>query len=279
MKITLAHSAGFCSGVKRAIDIALATARSGKNVSMLGEIVHNETVVDMIKRAGIKKISSLKKGKNHILLIRAHGAGADVIRQAAKLGYSVVDATCPMVKEIHRIARAMESKGFTIAVIGEKKHDEVRGIIGQLRHKGIVIENIAHIPWTRLSRCRKVCVVCQSTQNSKKVEAIVELLKGRIPKIAFYNTICRPTKIKQAEMQSLPRQNDVMIIIGSKHSANTKRLYELSRAVNKKSYWVNSKDAIDPRWFKGASHVGVTAGASTPEQTIKEIVAFLSALS
>jgi 4-hydroxy-3-methylbut-2-enyl diphosphate reductase len=278
MKINCAKSAGFCSGVKRAIDIALATAGSGRKVFMLGDIVHNEEVVRMIKNAGIKKISSLKKGRNHILLIRAHGTGVKTIERAKRLRYSIIDATCPMVKEIHRIVREAESKGYKIIVIGDKEHDEVRGIIGQLRRKGVVIESVERIPWKLLRPLRKVCVVSQSTQNTEKVTAIVTLLTQRIPEVVFHNTICGPTRIKQNEMKTMPKANDVMLVIGSRASANTRRLFELSCQFNKRSYWVSSKKEVNPDWFKGATRVGVTAGASTPQRTIEEIVDFLSRL-
>ena len=265
MKINLAQSAGFCSGVKRAIDIALATAGKGKKVCMLGDIVHNEDVVKEIKKAGIKKISSLANGNNTTLLIRAHGSSIKIMKQAKNLGYSIIDATCPMVKEIHRIVREMETAGYTIIVIGDTKHDEVHGIIGQLKKPAVVIQDIDHIPWKRIHPIQKACVVSQSTQNIKKVTAIVSCLKKHIPRVSFYNTICRPTRIKQAEMESMPLENDLMIIIGSKTSANTKRLYELSRELNAKSYWVSSKKDINLKWLQGGCRVGITAGASTPQ--------------
>jgi 4-hydroxy-3-methylbut-2-enyl diphosphate reductase len=278
MKINLAKSAGFCFGVKRALEIALKTAQASNEVYMLGDIVHNEQVVKEIERSGIKKIKKLSKGKGKILLIRAHGACQYILKKAADLGYTIVDATCPMVKEIHKIAKDCERKGYKIIVIGDKKHDEVHGIIGQLNQKAIVIDNRKNIPLEKVKRIKKACMVLQSTQNLEKALKIFDILKLHIPEIRFFNTICRPTRIKQDEIKKMPLENDVMIIIGSQTSANTKRLYEISKSLNKKSYWVNSKKEINPDWFKGAQKVGITAGASTPESSIKDILKFISIL-
>ncbi|HTY44687.1 MAG TPA: 4-hydroxy-3-methylbut-2-enyl diphosphate reductase [Patescibacteria group bacterium] len=278
MKINVAKSAGFCSGVKRALDIAMRTAASKTPVYMLGDIVHNEDVVSCVRQAGIRKIRRLTGGKGKTLLIRAHGAGIGVFTKAARLGYYIVDATCPMVKEIHRIASQMEAKGRRIIVIGDKSHDEVRGILGQLHQKAIVVDGADAIAAGRLRGIRKAAVIVQSTQNIEKVLKIVDLLKAIIPELAFYNTICRPTRVKQEEIRSMPLQNDAMIIIGSRSSANTRRLYEISRRLNKKTYWVQSKKDVKVGWFEGIARVGITAGASTPDWITQEIVAYLKQL-
>lgn len=272
MKINLAESAGFCFGVKRALKIALELARSGEKVEMLGDIVHNEDVVEGLKKAGLSKIKKLGPGKGKTLLIRAHGACTATINLANQLKYKVVDATCPMVKEIHSIVREMENKGYKIIIIGDKNHEEVFGIAGQLKAKALVIDDLNSIPLAKIKKIRKACVVAQSTQNLQNLQAIVNIIKAHIPKLEFFNTICRPTRTKQEEIRSMPLENDVMIIIGSKNSANTKRLYEISHSLNKKSWWVNSKEEIKNSWFKGEKNVGITAGASTPKDTIKDIV-------
>lgn len=278
MRINLAKSAGFCFGVKRALDIALQTSLKGKPVYMLGDIVHNEDVVKRIEASGIKKIKRLIQGKNRILLIRAHGAAIRIIREAKQLGYTIVDATCPMVKEIHRIAVRMADKGYQIIIIGDKRHAEVQGIAGQLQRKAVIIDDVRNIPLKEIQKIKKACIVVQSTQNIEKVLEIVEILKSHIRDSEFFNTICRPTYIKQQEIKTLPLSNDVMIIIGSKKSANTKRLFEISKSMNKRSYWINSKEEIKTDWFNGARNVGVTAGASTPENTIREIVDYIKGI-
>jgi 4-hydroxy-3-methylbut-2-enyl diphosphate reductase len=275
MRINLAKSAGFCFGVKRAFDIAIKTANENKNIFMLGDIVHNEKVVKEIEQAGIKKIKKLKLAKGEILLIRAHGESKTIFNKAKKLGYKIVDATCPMVKEIHKIAKRMENKKYKILVIGDKDHDEVRGIIGQLKNKAIVIENLNCIPWDKIKKTKKACLVTQSTQNLEKVKEIFSVLNKYLPKLKFFNTICKPTQVKQEEIRILPKKNDCVIIIGSKNSANTKRLYEISKALNKNTWWVNSKNEIRAYWFKNCRSVGITAGASTPKKSINDIIDYI----
>lgn len=272
MIINLAKSAGFCFGVKRALDIAFKTAGSRAKVFMLGDIVHNEDVMEEIGKAGIKKISRLSRGKGKTLLIRAHGACISTLKEATALGYRIVDATCPMVKEIHKIAQEMEKKGYAIIIIGDHKHDEVHGIIGQLKNKALVIDSSGKIPLAKIKRIKKAAIVSQSTQNFQKVTAIVEKLKLYIKEIRFFNTICRPTRIKQLEIKTMPLENDVMIIIGSKTSANTRRLFEISKTLNKHTYRIRSEQEIDPAWFKKAKTVGITAGASTPEWITKKVI-------
>jgi len=142
MKVNLANSAGFCFGVRRAINIAMETAKTNQPVFMLGDIVHNEEVVKKIQETGIKKINRLSSGKGKTLLIRAHGCSKKTLQRAKELGYSIIDATCPTVKEIHAIAKKLENKGFKIIVIGDKSHDEVKGIVGQLKTKAIIIDNL-----------------------------------------------------------------------------------------------------------------------------------------
>lgn len=278
MKINVAKSAGFCFGVRRAITIAKEIARTGtKSIYMLGDIVHNEDVVKDIRASGIKKIRSLAKKTSAILLIRAHGASRNTLRKARRLGYTIVDATCPMVKEIHTIVREAGRK-YPIIVIGDPTHEEVKGIVGQLSKGACVIDSTGAFPAQKIARLKKACVVVQSTQNIEKVLAIVERLKKDIPDLVFHNTICRPTRLKQQEIRAMPLENDVMVVIGSKKSANTKRLYEISAALNKRTYWINSSGEIKPAWFAGAASVGIASGASTPESTTAAVIQRINAV-
>ncbi|MFH1621892.1 MAG: 4-hydroxy-3-methylbut-2-enyl diphosphate reductase [Candidatus Omnitrophota bacterium] len=279
MRINLAKSAGFCFGVKRAIAIAFKTIQAKNSVYMLGDIVHNEDVSKQISKAGIKKIKQLANGKNKTLLIRAHGASKNTFENAQQLGYSVINATCPMVKEIHKIATESEQKGYVIIIIGDKKHDEVQGITGQLRNKTIVIDNIDGIDIRKIKKINKAAIVVQSTQNIDKVLKIVHILRKYIKKLRFFNTICRPTIIKQEEIKAMPLNNDIMIIIGSKTSANTRRLYEISNSLNKRSYWIQSKNDIKPEWFRNIKSVGITSGASTPDHVTKDIIEYIKKIS
>jgi 4-hydroxy-3-methylbut-2-enyl diphosphate reductase len=272
LRIRVAKSAGFCFGVRRAIKIAMELAGSGRPVFMLGDLVHNENVIRDIEAAGIRKLKRLGCGRGRTLLIRAHGAPARVLQQARRRGYRVVDATCPMVKEIHRTARALERQGRHVIVIGDPRHEEVLGILGQLRGPGLVVESLEQLPAKALRRIRRAGVVVQSTQNQARVAPLLEALRARIPDLRFCDTICRPTRLKQAEVRALPLAHDVVIVIGSRTSANTRRLYEIARSLNPRTRWIQDASELKPAWFRGAHSVGVTAGASTPQTLIEAVV-------
>jgi len=275
MIITVARSAGFCFGVKRAIEIALKMASERKSVFMLGDIVHNDTVVKKITETGIKKILTLGRGDNKTLIVRAHGASIKTYNQAKKKGYNVVDATCPMVKEIHKTATRAEKEGYKIAVIGDKDHEEVRGIIGQLKKRPVVISKLSDIRRRHIKKADKIAVVVQSTQDADRVLPIVRALEKRAGEVIFFNTICRPTRQKQNEAKKLALKNDIVIVLGSAKSANTRRLYYISKEKNRKTYWVESPSLIKKSWFKRAKSVGILAGASTPDEIIKDAASLL----
>ncbi|MFA5038349.1 MAG: 4-hydroxy-3-methylbut-2-enyl diphosphate reductase [Candidatus Omnitrophota bacterium] len=277
MKITLAKSAGFCFGVRRAITIALNTAAKNSNVRMCGDIVHNEDVIASIEKAGVRRVRHLRKNPGHCLLIRAHGAASAFISRARRFGYKIIDATCPMVKDIHKIARRMEKQGRRIIIIGDKEHDEVKGILGQLKTGGIVIESRRGISG-RLKSVKKAAVVVQSTQNEEKVNAILRGISSIVPDLKFFNTVCSPTRLKQTEIRCLPLLNEAIVVIGSKGSANTRRLFEISKKINRRTYWVESEKDIRPQWFRAISSVGITAGASTPDETTQGVIRFLKGL-
>ena len=294
MQIHLAQSAGFCFGVRRAIKIARCLAASHKTVFMLGDLVHNETVIRELAAAGIHKIKRLRPERrittsrcasrsarrgSRRLLIRAHGASRRTLNLARRHGYTLVDATCPMVHEIHRIVRSMDRQGRRIIVIGDRRHDEVLGIVGQIAHQAVIIDPLSRIPWTALSRVHKAAIVVQSTQNLDRVLPIVERLKKRIPDMRFFNTICKPTRMKQEEIKILPLQNDAMLIIGSRTSANTKRLHEISKALNPRTHWIQSPGELNSHWFRSVRTLGITAGASTPETTTHAVIARIRVLT
>ncbi|MCF7873347.1 MAG: 4-hydroxy-3-methylbut-2-enyl diphosphate reductase [Candidatus Omnitrophica bacterium] len=272
MKINIAKSAGFCLGVKQALIIADEAVKNCAKIDMLGDIVHNEEVVKQIKKMGIKKINKLTNGKDKTLLIRAHGAPKSTYRKAKKLGYKIIDATCPMVKEIHQIAKQYQNKGYKIIIIGDKKHDEVQGIVGQLDKEPLVFNPKVKIEKKMLKGLKKAVVISQSTQNIDEVKNIVYKIKKYIPHLKFIDTICKPTRQKQNEIKTMSYQNELVLIIGSKASANTKRLYQISRKINPKTYWIENEKKISPHWFKNIKSVGITAGASTPENIIKSVV-------
>ena len=278
MKINIAKSSGFCFGVRHAINMCLDLAGSGKPAYVLGDIVHNSFVVRSLAEKGIRKIGRISPAKKGaILIIRAHGAPKKTFLKAKRYGYRVADATCPKVKDIYKIARRLEKRS-TIIIIGDKGHDEVKGIAGQLTRPPITIESAADISAKKLARVKKAAVITQSTQDLGNIESVMARLKKIVPRVRLYNTTCKTTVIKQQEIHSLPRENDVVLIVGSPTSANTKRLYQISRGINKRTHWIESAKDLDASWFKGAGSVGIMAGASTPDEVTREIVKKLKSL-
>lgn len=269
MKVNLARSAGFCFGVKDAVDIALETASKEKNVFMLGDIVHNASVVEMIDQAGVKVIKDLSEVEGGTLLLRAHGTKPEIYEEAKRRGFKIVDATCPMVLEIHEIVKELEHEGYRIVIVGDHRHDEVVGIAGQVKYP-IVVSNPEEAK--AISRIRKMGVVVQSTQNIDNVSRIISQLVYKCREMKFINTICGPTIAHQNEIRKMPLENDVMIIVGSFTSANTCRLTQISRELNPRTYQVETADDVKAEWFENAESVGISAGASTPDWIIDEVV-------
>jgi (E)-4-hydroxy-3-methyl-but-2-enyl pyrophosphate reductase len=277
MEINIAKSSGFCFGVRRAINMCKALTKGKKNVHILGDIVHNSFVVRELAEKGVKRIGKIRPSKNSILVIRAHGAPEKIFEKAKKCGYKIVDATCPMVKGIYKIAERLE-KTSKIIIIGDTGHDEVKGIAGQLKTRPIIIESPRKIPSEKLKRVKKAAVITQSTQTLDNINAIMKRLVKIIPSVKLYNTTCRTTVIKQQEIKSLPNKNGLVLIVGSPTSANTKRLYQIAKKINKKTHWIESVKDLKPAWFKRVKKVGIMAGASTPDRIVKEIVIQLGKL-
>jgi 4-hydroxy-3-methylbut-2-en-1-yl diphosphate reductase len=278
MKVELSESAGFCVGVKKALETCVNVLEKEEHLCMLGDIVHNEFVVGLLKKKGVKKIKKPGKGSGKTLLIRAHGAPLSTYIAAEKAGYKIVDATCPMVKEIHKIARKDEKQGRTIIIVGDKNHDEVLGIKGSLLKTPVVIDPKKNIPYEKLKKVIKASVVVQSTQNIDTVTSLVDRLSKVIKDLRFHDTICVPTKNRQESAHKIPKKHDGVVIIGSKTSANTRRLFEISKEINKNTYWISSAKEIRPSKLKGLKSIGVLAGASTPDEVINETVSLLRSL-
>lgn len=277
-KINVAKNSGFCFGVRMAVDKALEEAEKSDNVIMLGDIVHNEHVVQKIDDSGVRVVDELPSENTGTLMLRAHGTVPEVYKEANEKGYKIIDATCPLVLEIHDNARGLDKDGYKVVIIGDHGHDEVKGIAGQVKNP-IIISNPEEVDEKIPSRVRKIGVVVQSTQNIENAQEIVKKLMTLGREMKYYDTICKPTKLYQAEIRTMPLENDVMIIVGSFTSANTKRLTEISCSINPKSYQVENGSDIDKAWFDDAETVGVTAGASTPDWIIDEVVKAIEKLN
>ena len=270
MKIFLAKDAGYCFGVRDAVNLAYDTAKNHGDVYMLGTIVHNERVIDDLSKAGAKVVDSIDDvPKDKPLLFRAHGTSPELWDKAKKNNLKLIDGTCPLVTEIHHEIKRLDEEGRKIIIIGDHGHDEVIAIAAQVE-RSITIANVEEAK--KLRKMKRAGVVSQSTQMIENVQDIMSVLMEKVFDLRFVNTICFPTRRNHEQIKELSLHCDVMIVIGSYTSANSKRLTQLALERNKRTYQVTASDELDESWFDNCETVGISAGASTPDETINEVV-------
>ena len=270
MRILLAKDAGYCFGVRDAVNLAYDTAKDYGEVYMLGTIVHNEKVVEDLSKAGTRVVDKLTEvRKDKPILFRAHGTAPKVWDKAKNKNLNIIDATCPLVTEIHDEIKKLEVEGRRTIIIGDHGHDEVVGIAAQVKDP-IILANVKEAK--ALRKMKKAGVVSQSTQMIENVQEIINILMQKVFDLRFVNTICFPTRRNHEQIKELASQCEVMIIIGSFTSANSKRLTQLALERNKRSYQVTCADDIEAFWFENCKTVGISAGASTPDDIIRDVV-------
>ncbi|UCD38174.1 MAG: 4-hydroxy-3-methylbut-2-enyl diphosphate reductase [Fidelibacterota bacterium] len=277
MEITVARDAGYCFGVRDAVNMAYEAAQTYGTVYMLGDIVHNEQVVQDLAAAGtivVNSIDDIPDGAP--VLFRAHGTPVELWEQVNAKGIRVIDATCPLVREIHDEVRKISSNGRQVIIIGDHGHDEVIGIASQIANP-IIIATPDEA--RELRKMKRAAVVSQSTQMIENVQAIINILMTKVFDLHFVNTICFPTKRNHEQIKQLATESDVMIVIGSFTSANSKRLTQLALERNPRSYQVTCGTDVDEKWFVEADKVGISAGASTPDYLIEEVKSRIEAIA
>lgn len=272
-EIVLVEGAGFCFGVKRAIDIAFDVAKiHKKGVFTLGPIIHNPQVVEKLKKLGVKPLDDISEQRDiKTLIIRAHGIPKSRFEELKNLGYEIIDATCPFVKKAQSIAEKLASEGYQVLIIGDKEHPEVKGIFSYAGEKAVVVSNSEEIPHLN----RKIGIIQQTTQPLSKVK---EILNGIInslsefEEIRIFNTLCNFTAKRLESTEKVAKYVDLMIVIGGKNSANTTQLANLCKKIGVKTYHIEDVKEIERKWFKDIKKIGITAGASTPQWIIDEII-------
>ena len=270
MKIFLARDAGYCFGVRDAVNLAYDTAEAHGEVYMLGTIVHNERVIENLSNVGAKVVETLDDVPEYKpILFRAHGTAPELWKKTDKKKLNLVDATCPLVTEIHDEIKKLEEEGRRTIIIGDHGHDEVVAIAAQVCNP-IIIANVDEAKTLR--KMKKAGVVSQSTQMIENVKEIMNVLMEKVFDLRFVNTICFPTRRNHEQIKELAVQCDVMIVIGSFTSANSKRLTQLALERNKRSYQVTTTEELDMSWFNDCETVGISAGASTPDEIINDVV-------
>ena len=280
MEIILAKTAGFCFGVQRAVDTAYEHADDKGRVYTYGQIIHNEEVVGDLSRHGVKVIEDdeLPDIRDSKVIIRSHGAEKKVYDILESNGNIVIDATCPFVKKIHNIVRDKSEDGHTIVIVGDENHPEVRGIMGWCMSRPVVIgsEEEAEIFTQKCldgsySREENISIVSQTTFNYRKFNNIVDIIRNKLYNVTAYKTICNATSVRQREAKEIASKVDAMIVIGGRNSSNTQKLYEISKKECENTYYIQTLVDLDLTTFESVSRVGITAGASTPNNIIKEV--------
>lgn len=275
MRVIKAKTAGFCFGVKRAVDqvYELAGKKEGA-VYTYGPIIHNEEVVNDLEKKGVQvlhtkeELAALEKGT---VVIRSHGVAEEIYDLIQEKGLKLVDATCPFVKKIHRIVKREGENGREIVIIGNATHPEVEGIKGWCVSKVTVIGNEEEAQKYETDSDKGICIVSQTTFNYKKFNKLVEILSKKRYDILVLNTICNATEKRQQEARKIAAEVDAMVVIGGKHSSNTQKLFEICKEECKNTYYIQTLEDLDVQSMQSMSCVGITAGASTPNNIIEEV--------
>lgn len=277
MKVELAESAGFCFGVKRAIDSVyrLVDEKQGE-VCTLGPIIHNEQVVADLESRGVRVINcidEIKEKEKATLVIRSHGVSGQTVEEIENGGISYEDATCPFVKKIHETVSEYSRKGYKIIIIGSADHPEVQGILGWANNAGTVIETKEEAEaYSQENPKQKICIVAQTTFNYKKFKDLVEIFSKKGYDILAVNTICNATSTRQQEAEKLAARSEAMIVIGGRHSSNSRKLYEICKNQCENTFFIQTVDDLGTIPVKSFTSLGITAGASTPNNIIQEVL-------
>ena len=276
MKVLLAKTAGFCFGVKRAVDTVYQQVEKNKDrkIYTFGPIIHNDEVIKDMQAKGVTVLEGeedLPKAKNGIVIIRSHGVPKRICDRMDELGIQYVDATCPFVKKIHKIAMEKAEEGAFLVVIGNPVHPEVEGIMGWAGEDAAVISTAEEAEHLTVPEDRKICVVAQTTFNYNKFKELVEIISKRRYDISVLNTICSATKERQTETARIADRVDAMIVIGDKRSSNTQKLFEICKNACNNTYYIQTLDDLNVNQLRSVETVGITAGASTPNNIIEEV--------
>jgi 4-hydroxy-3-methylbut-2-enyl diphosphate reductase len=278
LEIEKAAELGFCTGVRRAIDILESTTRETGPVETLGPVVHNQQVIESLALSGVKVIESLDQVGGNILAVSCHGVSPQVLEKIEGRGLQMVDTTCPFVRRAQIAARRLANSGFSVVIFGERSHPEVQGVLGWAGGKGLATLDVPTFDRTP----KRIGILSQTTQSySAFASFIAELAKSslsRLSELRIINTICDATRKRQQAALELAKRVDLMLVVGGRNSANTHRLAEICSSAGVETYQIETAAEIEPAWIQNRSRLGITAGASTPDQSIEEVVARLKQL-
>lgn len=277
MEIILSKFSGYCYGVKKAVSVADESIDKYEDIYSLGSLIHNKRAVEKLKNKGLKVIDDIEE-KNKNIIFRSHGVEKKYYDYANKNNLNVIDTTCIYVKKIHQIVEEKYKEEYEIIIVGSKKHPEVIGINSWCNYKAQFVEEIADTDKLNIDEEKSYAVVFQTTFNIEKYTKIVEILKEKIKNVEIFNTICSATKKRQDFALQLADEVDMMIVIGDTSSSNSKKLYELANE-KVKSIFIEDVTELKDVMFEGVQKLGVTAGASTPDFVIDEVIEYLKKIS
>lgn len=277
VKVELVRTSGFCFGVRRAVRMVDEALKGADGpVYTLGPLIHNPQMVAKMEEMGVRVVSPEEEVPPGVVVLRSHGVPPQVEEKVRSKGHKVLDATCPFVRNAQMYARSLKEEGYEVVIVGKRGHEEVEGILGYAGGAHVVWRPEELVP---LGRPGKVGVVAQTTTPFEVFSSVVSELLKRVKHIKVYNTICDSTSKRQEETAALAKRADVMIIVGGRNSANTTRLAELCRGLGKPTYHIETADELRREWVEGASLVGVSAGASTPDWLVEEVTERLKILN
>ncbi len=277
MNVELAKTAGFCFGVKRAVDTVYQQIEQyrGEKIFTYGPIIHNEEVIKDLRSHGVEVLNDeeeLKTADADVVVIRSHGVAKYIYDILEERGITCVDATCPFVKKIHKIVAEKSAEGSYIVIVGNGEHPEVQGIRGWAGEQVTVVQTPEDAERFELpDKDQKVCIVAQTTFNYNKFKELVEIISKKSYDIVVLNTICNATKERQTEARQIAARVDAMVVIGDKRSSNTQKLFEICKEECLNTYYIQTLDDLDINQLRSVESVGITAGASTPNKIIEEV--------
>jgi len=276
-KVEVARHAGFCFGVKRAIRMVEGALASGTGpVTSLGPVIHNPQVVRSLEERGLRRAANLDEVVDGVVVVRSHGAPPHVHAELQQRGLAVVDATCPFVKKMHRQARRLFKRGYRVVIVGDRNHSEITSLTEDPSFECLVAAGPADLFGVKISG--RVGLAAQTTQTQENFQAVADYLLPKALELRIFNTICDSTATRQAEARELARRSEVMVVIGGRNSANTRRLAEICKETGTRTIWIETADELSPELLGDAESIGLTAGASTPQWIITDVIRHLQSL-
>ena len=267
IKVITAKRAGFCFGVKRAVDMAFDVAKKSKSVYTLGPIIHNPQVIEKLKSEGVRPIESIDSPRIKTLIVRTHGVPKEISEKLSRKKFEVIDATCPFVKKAQKYASLLKDEGYQVVIIGDREHPEVKGLMSYAGPDVVVINSDDSL----LKLKSRVGVVVQTTQPVSVLKKFVSDAVDRVKELKVFNTICNSTALRLKETKDIARGVDAVIVVGGKNSANTTQLANFCISMSVPTYHIETASEIRNEWFVNVRKVGITAGASTPDWIIEEV--------